>query len=75
MSYKRLSGIENYGSMNSAESQLLEISSEVELEDDKEEELEFKKRRVSAVTVLRYCGATMCLVAMVLSCKLFVKHV
>ena len=55
MSYKRLSGIENYGSMNSAESQLLEISSEVELEDDKEEELEFKKRRVSAVTVLRYC--------------------
>ena len=37
MSYKRLSGMENYGSMNSAESQLLEISSEIELEDDKED--------------------------------------
>ena len=70
MSYKRLSGVENYGSIDSApHSQLLEISSEVELEDDKVE-LEFKKRRVSAITVLRYCGATMCLVAMVMSCKL-----
>ena len=70
MSYKRLSGVENYGSISSAHSQLLEISSEVELEDDKVEELEFKKRRVSAISVLRYCGATMCLVAMVMSCKL-----
>ena len=70
MSYKKLSGVENYGSIDSAQSQLLDISSEVELEDDKVEELEFKKRRVSAVTVFRYCGATVCLVAMVTSCKL-----
>ena len=70
MSYKKLSGVENYGSIDSAQSQLLDISSEVELDDDKVEELEFKKRRVSAVTVLRYCGATVCLVAMVTSCKL-----
>ena len=42
MSYKRLSGVENYGSTNDAQSQLLYISSEVELEDDKVEELELK---------------------------------
>ena len=71
-SYKRLSGMENYGSINSAQSQLLEISSEVELEDDGEEELEFKKPKVSAMTVLRYCGAATCLVTMVIACKLFV---
>ena len=70
MSYKKLSGVENYGSIDSAQSQLLDISNEVELEDDKVEELEFKKRRVLAVTVLRYCGVTVCLVAMVTSCKL-----
>ena len=29
MSYKRLSGVENYGSTNNAQSQLLYISSEV----------------------------------------------
>ena len=70
MSYKRLSGVENYGSTNNAQSQLLYTSSEVELEDNKLEELEFKKRRVSAVIISRYCGATVCLVAMVTLCKL-----
>ena len=68
MSYKRLSGVENYGSITNANSQLL---GEVESKGDKE--LEFKKRKVSGVTVVRYFGATMCLIIMVLSCKLFVK--
>ena len=73
MSYKRLSGIDNYGSTNNTNvySHLLNISSEVEIEDDEVvEELEFKKpTRVSAVTVFKYCGATLCLVTMVLSCE------
>jgi len=73
MSYKQLNGEKNYGSItsSSAHSQLLELSGEVESEGD--EELEFKKRRVSPVTVMRYFGATMCLIIMVLSCKLAVK--
>jgi len=67
MSYKRLSGV-NYGSISSTHSQLAELSSEVELEDE-EEELEFKKPRMSATSVFKYCGATLCLVAMVLACE------
>ena len=73
MSYKQLNGEKNYGSITSSSthSQLLEMSGEVESVGD--EELEFKKRRVSPVTVMRYFGATMCLIIMVLSCKLAVK--
>ena len=71
MSYKRLSGMENYGSTNSAHSHLLEISSEVvDLEDEEEEELQFKKPvKVSPVTVFKYCGATVCIIALVTSCE------
>ena len=62
--------MENYGSVSNANSQLLEISSEVDLQDDEEEEeLEFKKPRVSAVTLFKYCGASVCLIVMVLSCE------
>ena len=70
MPHKLLS---DYGSLSDSHSQLLEISGEVEDEetDDEEvEELEFKKpTRVSAVTVFKYCGATLCLITMVLSCE------
>lgn len=64
--------MENYGSTNSTHSHLLKISSEVgELEDEEEEELEFKKPvRVSAVTAFKYCGATICIIALVMSCEL-----
>lgn len=69
-SYKRLNGIENYGAVNASRSSLLDVSGDVELEDDEEEELQFKKpRRISTVTVFRYFGATVCLIIMVLSCE------
>ena len=70
MSYKRLSGIENYGSVNSTHSHLLEISSEVVELEDEEEELEFKKPvKISAVTAFKYCGATICIITLVMSCE------
>ena len=71
MSYKRLNGMENYGSTNSTHSHLLEISSEVvDLEDEEEEELQFKKPvKVSPVTVFKYSGATVCIITLVTSCE------
>ena len=77
MSYKRMSGMENYGTLNNVHSRLLEISSEVELdeEEEEEEELEFKKPRKSPVIIFKYLGATICLIAMVLSCECLHIHV
>ena len=70
MSHKRQSEVKNHGSTNNPHSHLLEISAEVELTDEGEERLEFKKPiRVSPVTVFKYCGAAVCLITMVASCE------
>ena len=65
MSYKKLAQPKHYGSTNNTYEHLTEMSCDEEEEDD---ELELKKSKT--LVIMRYLGGTICLVVMVLSCKL-----
>ena len=73
MSHKKLTEPKHYGSTNNTYEHLTDMSYDDDDDDDddsSEEDDELELRKSKTLVMMRYLGGTICLIAMVLSCKL-----